>query len=134
MIPGHSQGGHAALFAAALAPKWTPEFKFRGVAASRRRRTSTLLAYALPGSTTPSGGFSALAGMVVTGLAAATPSWITQKIVSDEALAFLPQTKTKCLGELCTADSLGGLPASHLTRPGADLSELQKLLEARTRT
>ena len=33
IIAGHSQGGHAALWAAALAPKWTPELKVRGTVA-----------------------------------------------------------------------------------------------------
>src|SRR3954452_3215970 len=30
LIAGHSQGGQAALFAASLAPKWTPELKLTG--------------------------------------------------------------------------------------------------------
>ena len=33
IIAGHSQGGHAALWAASLAPKWTPELKVRGTVA-----------------------------------------------------------------------------------------------------
>ena len=33
IIAGHSQGGHAALWAASLAPKWTPELKLRGTVA-----------------------------------------------------------------------------------------------------
>jgi hypothetical protein len=31
-VGGHSQGGHAGVFAAALAPKWTPELRVRGTA------------------------------------------------------------------------------------------------------
>ncbi len=33
IIGGHSQGGHAALWAAALAPKWTPELDVLGTVA-----------------------------------------------------------------------------------------------------
>src|SRR6201991_1804511 len=33
VIAGHSQGGHAALWAGSLAPKWTPELKLRGTLA-----------------------------------------------------------------------------------------------------
>ena len=33
IISGHSQGGQSALFAASLAPKWTPELKVRGTVA-----------------------------------------------------------------------------------------------------
>ena len=32
-LAGHSQGGHAALWAASLAPKWTPELKVEGTVA-----------------------------------------------------------------------------------------------------
>ena len=34
-IAGHSQGGHAALWAADLAPKWTPDLKLRGTVGVR---------------------------------------------------------------------------------------------------
>ena len=33
VVAGHSQGGHAALFAASLAPKWVPELRLRGTVA-----------------------------------------------------------------------------------------------------
>ena len=33
MIAGHSQGGHAALWATSLAKKYTPELKLRGTLA-----------------------------------------------------------------------------------------------------
>ena len=33
VIAGHSQGGHAALFATSLAPSWTPELRLRGTVA-----------------------------------------------------------------------------------------------------
>ncbi len=32
-VAGHSQGGHASVFAASVAPKWTPELSLRAVAA-----------------------------------------------------------------------------------------------------
>ena len=35
VIAGHSQGGHAALWAGSLAKKWTPELKLRGTVALR---------------------------------------------------------------------------------------------------
>ena len=33
LLAGHSQGGHAALWAAAIGPSWTPELKIRGTVA-----------------------------------------------------------------------------------------------------
>ena len=41
IIAGHSQGGHAALWAAALAPSYTRDLDVRGTVASRRRRSSS---------------------------------------------------------------------------------------------
>ena len=40
VIAGHSQGGHAALWAASLAKKWTPELKLKRHA-SRSPRPAT---------------------------------------------------------------------------------------------
>ncbi len=53
VIAGHSQGGHAALFAAALAPRWTPDLKFRGVATFAPASHLDEQADALPSLTAP---------------------------------------------------------------------------------
>lgn len=129
VVAGHSQGGHAALWAAGLAAKWTPELKFRGVAAFAPPSNLGALAAILPTLTTPSA-LSGLAGMIVTGLSATYPQLDAKAIVSDEGLARLPDTKTKCLDKLFAPESLGGLAPAALIRPGANLNLLNRLIDA----
>ena len=129
MIAGHSQGGHAALFAAALGPKWAPELACAEWRRSRPPRTSALLSRALPGFTTPSG-LSGLAAMVLHGVSAAYPQIDPNEIASDQALALFPKIDQVCLGELNAAVAFGGLAPAALIRPGADLSKLNSILDA----
>ncbi len=128
VIAGHSQGGHAALFAAALGPKWAPELKLRGVAAYAPASHLGLLSRVLPTYTTPSG-LSGLAAMVLHGVSSVYPSIKPSAIASDKALALFPQIDELCLGELNSASSFGGLAPAELVRPGANLDPLHKILD-----
>jgi pimeloyl-ACP methyl ester carboxylesterase len=127
VIAGHSQGGHAALFAAALAPKRAPELRLRGVAAFAPASHLDLLSRALPSFTSPSG-LSGLAALVLRGVASVYPQIKPSQIASDRALPLLPQVDKVCLGELNAATSFGGIAPADLVRPGADLEPLNKLL------
>ncbi|HEY5724378.1 MAG TPA: lipase family protein [Methylomirabilota bacterium] len=129
VIAGHSQGGHAALFAAAIGPKWAPELRLRGVAAYAPASHLGLLSRALPGFTTPSG-LSGLAAMVLRGVSSVYPSIKPSAIASDKALALYPQVDKLCLGELNGASSFGGLAPAELVQPGVDLEPLSKILDA----
>src|ERR671914_1362932 len=128
VIAGHSQGGHAALFAAALAPKRAPELRLRGVAAFAPASHLDLLSRALPSFTTPSG-LSGLAALVVRGLSSVYPEIKPRLIASDRALALLPQVDRVCLGALNRASSFGGIAPADLVRPGADMGPLNRRLE-----
>jgi pimeloyl-ACP methyl ester carboxylesterase len=128
VIAGHSQGGHAALFAAAIGPNWAPELKLRGVAAYAPASHLGLLSRVLPTYTTPSG-LSGLAAMVLHGVSAVYPSIKPEQIASDRALALFPQIDKLCLGELNAASSFGGLAPAELVRPGANLDPLNKILD-----
>jgi pimeloyl-ACP methyl ester carboxylesterase len=128
VIAGHSQGGHAALFAAAIGPNWAPELKLRGVAAYAPASHLGLLSRVLPTYTTPSG-LSGLAAMVLHGVSAVYPSIKPEQIASDRALALFPQIDKLCLGELNAAASFGGLAPAELVRPGANLDPLNKILD-----
>jgi pimeloyl-ACP methyl ester carboxylesterase len=127
VIAGHSQGGHAALFAAALAPKRAPELRLRGVAAFAPASHVDLLSRALPSFTSPSG-LSGLAALVVRGLSSVYPDVKPRLIASDRALALLPQVDEVCLGELNGASSFGGIAPADLVRPGADMEPLNRRL------
>ena len=99
VIAGHSQGGQSALFAASLAPKYTPDLKVRGTVAfapvSHLAEQSTAL---LPGLTSPSG-LSGLVAMILRGIDIAPPVARRRRGCSATAAAALyPQTLTECLG------------------------------------
>ncbi|MFA9401082.1 MAG: alpha/beta fold hydrolase, partial [Acidobacteriota bacterium] len=116
-IAGHSQGGHAALFAAGLAKKWVPDLKPRGTIAWAPASHMADQAMLLPALTTPSS-LSALASLIVRGASTANSAINGKALLSDPAYAFYPDTKTECLGALSQPDSLGGLAPSTLLRPG----------------
>src|SRR5437667_269770 len=72
VIAGHSQGGHAALWAAALAPSWAPELSFRGVAAFAPASHVGTQVRAAGALTSPSP-LTGLGALIVAGAAAADP-------------------------------------------------------------
>ncbi|HEV7494610.1 alpha/beta fold hydrolase [Baekduia sp.] len=129
IISGHSQGGHAALFAAALAPKWTPELKLRGTVAfapashldDQIPLTSIL--------TTPGGGLSGLIADIGRGILTANPSFDLTALLSDQANALFGQVEAQCLPELSAPTSFGGLSPKAIFKDGADLAPLAKLLD-----
>ncbi len=129
LIAGHSQGGHASLFAAGLASKWTPDLKLRGTVAYAPASHMKDYLPILPGLTTPSS-LSALAALIVRGAQTASGEINQSDLLSDSALPFYPQTKTVCLEELAQPDSFGGLAPSELIRPGADQVPLADVLGA----
>ena len=127
---GHSQGGHAALFAAALGPKWAPSLKLRGVdafaPASHIKEEVELAA----GLTSPGGGLSGIGSLLVAGAIAADPAIKPSEILSPAALALYPQVDKTCLGQLGQSDSFGGLAPSQLVAAGYDRTRLNKVLDA----
>lgn len=127
VIAGHSQGGHAALFAAALAPKRAPELRLRGVAAFAPASHLDLLSRALPSFTSPSG-LSGLAALVLRGVSSVYPQIEPREIASDRALALFPQVDKVCLAALNAPSAFGGIAPADLVRPGADLEPLNRRL------
>jgi pimeloyl-ACP methyl ester carboxylesterase len=129
IIAGHSQGGHAALWAAALAPKWTPELTIRGTVAfapaSHLGEQSTLF-----GAVTTPGGLSAIAALIVRGADQAYPSLGVASLLSDKAAALYPQTLTKCLSALGQPDSFGSIAPADFFKPGADIAPVTARLNA----
>jgi pimeloyl-ACP methyl ester carboxylesterase len=129
VIAGHSQGGHAALWAAALAPKWTPELKVRGGVAFAPASHLGETLPALEGSTQPSP-LTAYLAIGGAGLDAADPGLKLKSLMSDKALALFPQTNSRCLPELQTSDSFGGLAGSEFFRDGANLDDVHRAVSA----
>ncbi len=127
-IAGHSQGGQSALFAAALAPTWTPELKVQATVAfapvSHLEDQTGLLA------STNITSLSGLVAMIIRGDDVADPSANISSLLTPQAAALYPQTLTKCLGDLDKPDSFGSLPLNQMILAGADLSKVIAIQKA----
>ena len=126
-ISGHSQGGQAALFAAALAPRWTPELTLRGTAPFAPASQLDEQVPLVRALTTP-GPLSVLVGLIGAGIDAGEPSVKLRTLLSPRALAALPQADQRTMAELGRPDSFGGIAPSELFRTDADPSALVRAL------
>lgn len=132
LIAGHSQGGHAALFAAGEAKSYVPDLKLRGTVAYAPASHLKEEAQALPALTTPST-LTALATLVVQGATTeSTPAAPIDPdlLLSDQVLGYYPLVDVLCLGDLGAENRLGGIAPSTMIRDGADLTNLLALLGA----
>jgi pimeloyl-ACP methyl ester carboxylesterase len=127
VLAGHSQGGQSVLWAASLAPKYTPDLKVKGTLALAPVSHLAEQSTALPGFTTPSG-LSGLVAMILRGIDIARPAVGVPGLLGDRAAALYPQTLTQCLGPLESPSSFGGIAPADVLRQGADLSPLLNAL------
>ncbi len=115
-IAGHSQGGHAALWAASLAKSWAPGSKLRGTVAFAPASHLAEQADLLPSIDAPLGGLGAFAAMILRAIDVANPQLGVSAGLSDKALALYPQTLTACLADLAKPESFGGLKGTEFFR------------------
>jgi pimeloyl-ACP methyl ester carboxylesterase len=118
---GHSQGGHATLWAAALGQKYAPSLRLVGAAplapASHIGEQASVIDK-IDGN--PYGGLPALilaGAMQDAGIDPATA-------LSDKAFALYPQIEQVCLDKLSEDDSWGGLALNEIFRDGYDRQPL----------
>jgi acetyl esterase/lipase len=98
VIWGHSQGGHAALFANQIAEAWAPELDVVGTVAGAPPSQLSLIAAALKNSP-----FRFYLGMVTAGWAAAFPDADPALVLTEEGLDRLDMVDEGCGGDLATA-------------------------------
>jgi len=99
LLWGHSQGGHAALFAAQLAPVHAPELRVRGVAvAAPVTRVSDLVE--LAGRTPLLGAYYLMAAP---GFIDSHPTLDPYQLLSPAGAELLARVERDCLGALLTA-------------------------------
>ncbi|HYH90776.1 MAG TPA: alpha/beta fold hydrolase [Solirubrobacteraceae bacterium] len=121
VLAGHSQGGHAALWAASLAPRFAPELGVRGTVAFAPASHIGEQAALLPNLTQP-GGLSGLVATILRGIDVARPDLGVAAGLSDRAAPLYPQTLTECTGTLAGPGSFGALAPAEVIRAGADSS------------
>ncbi len=133
LISGHSQGGHAALFAAGEAKSYVPDLKLRGTvayapASHLREQAETLHVLTSPSPLT------GLATLILEGATTqSTPAVPIRpgKLLSDRVLGYYPLVKQLCLPQLNTPNRLAGIPPAQIIRSGADTTgAVQPALEA----
>jgi fermentation-respiration switch protein FrsA (DUF1100 family) len=121
VIAGHSQGGHAALFAAAAAPTWVPELRLRGTVAFAPASHLKAQFQAAAGVSRAVGGLGAIIALGLRAIDSADPTLGVPSLLTPEAATLYPQTKTRCYDALSRADSFGGLPLNQFVKSGANL-------------
>lgn len=126
---GHSQGGHAALFAAADGPTWAPDLRLRGVVAFAPG-SHILDEVRLAKSLVEPSALSGLGSLIVTGAAAASPDVDLASVLKPQAFALVPQVQTKCLSQLSATSSWGALAPADIISDTADLTALDRVLAA----
>lgn len=129
IVAGHSQGGHAALWAAALAPAYTPEVVVKGTVGFAPASHTGEQAKLLASLTTPSG-LTGLAALILRGVDAQHPGLHVGDQLGDAARALYPRTLTECLPALVGPAAFGALAPADLVRPGADLAPTIAALDA----
>jgi pimeloyl-ACP methyl ester carboxylesterase len=121
VIAGHSQGGHAALYAAAAAPTWLPELRLRGtVAFAPASHLKTQFQAALSVSAA-GGGLGAIIALGLRAIDSEDPSLGVPSLLTPQAAALYPQTKSRCYDALAAPSSFGSLPLNQILRSGVDL-------------
>ena len=130
VIAGHSQGGHAALFAAALASRWVPDLRLRGTVAlapASHLRTQFALTRAL---SNPGGGLGSFVALGLRAVDTIAPRVGVPQLLTDRARGLYPDTLRRCHDTLQAGDSVGGLPLNEILRGDADLSGLLGVIGA----
>jgi pimeloyl-ACP methyl ester carboxylesterase len=122
VIAGHSQGGHAALFAASMAPQWVPELRLRGtVAFAPASHLKSQFQLAL-GSPNAAGGLGAIVALGLRAVDSVDPALGVPTLLTPQAAALYPQTRTRCFDVLSRPDSFGGLALNQFFRSGTNLN------------
>jgi pimeloyl-ACP methyl ester carboxylesterase len=127
-IAGHSQGGQAALFAAAMTKRVARSLHFVGVVAFAPASHLLSQVKAAPALTSPGGGLSGLGALIVVGAAAYSRSIDLHALLTPAALALVPEVSRECLTRLSQPNSWGGLAPSQIVQPGADTTAIFKVL------
>jgi fermentation-respiration switch protein FrsA (DUF1100 family) len=123
---GHSQGGQAALFTSAVGQAWAPSLHLLGVAAlAPPSQTSvtipTLARYdAFDASFFPA---------IIRGAETAADIH-TRQVLTPKAWEMLPQADDRCIAQLRSPASWGGMKSNEVFRPDADLTAFNRVLQA----
>jgi pimeloyl-ACP methyl ester carboxylesterase len=129
VIAGHSQGGHAALWAAALAKSWTPELKIAGTAAFAPASHLGEQAQLIRSVTSPSP-ITALAALILRGADSGDSKLHVASLLSARAAELYPLTLTQCLPALAAVNTFAGIAPSEALKPDANIDPVVAYLNS----
>ena len=118
VIAGHSQGGHAALFAAENAPGWSRDVNHLGTVAYAPPADLQLQGALIGLMPNDAYGLAALATSILRGAVASDPSIDPAAILTEEAYRHWPEVETMCLDELGESFAATETGPRDLLRPG----------------
>ncbi len=128
-LAGHSVGGHAVLWSAALAPRYAPALHVRAAVAFAPSSHLAEQAANIHALTTPHGDLGAVAAVIVRGAEVAYPQLHIARLLSPRGKTLYPLADDGCLPALAAGPFDGVAPAD-LFRPDADLGPLVARLRA----
>jgi pimeloyl-ACP methyl ester carboxylesterase len=126
---GHSQGGHAALFTASLAPALAPDLDLIGAVAIAPADGAHDMIAKLRDSGAPAAGLGFVA-LALIGAAAADPAVRLDQLLTRPARRLLAIARTGGIDDLFAPRLRSSLVSADMFRPGADLGPLLKILAA----
>ncbi|MEI7058784.1 lipase family protein [Nocardioides sp. CCNWLW239] len=121
---GHSQGGHAAVFAADVAPRWTPELPVTGVVALAPG--SQLSGFVQQIRNVPLRGITGFLPLIIRGVE--TTGVSSEGLLTPEADRLMAHAEDRCVGQLNAADSWGALSTDQVFRQSADFSAFDRAM------
>ncbi len=120
---GHSEGGSATLFTAAIAASWAPELHLRGDVSFAPASHIAAVLDGLADYSDPSEDLPFILEMIE-GIASLDPSIHLSDVMTPQAYAKLPELQRRCADDLVNDAAYTALPLSEVLRPGADLKPL----------
>jgi hypothetical protein len=128
-VLGHAQGGHGALFAAALAPGWAPDLDLIGAVAMAPADGALDRVAWLRDATGPVPGLEFLA-LTLIGAAAADPRVRLDELLTGRALRLLDMARAGSIDDLLAPGWRPAPEPGGPFRPGARLGPLMSVLAA----
>ncbi|HEY6832585.1 MAG TPA: alpha/beta fold hydrolase [Pseudolabrys sp.] len=129
VVIGHSQGGQAALFAAALGPDYAPEFTLLGDVAMAPASHIAATVQAMTTASHPSYALG-YAMYVLQSFASNHPAIDLTKILTPQALAHLPETRQFCITKTASEGYWATAIPKDQFVAGADLGPILKIAAA----
>jgi alpha-beta hydrolase superfamily lysophospholipase len=124
---GHSQGGHAALFAAAQGASRAPELDLRGAVAIAPGNDTSATPQYLAAGTPEVAPALAFLPLILLGAEAADPSIDADSYVTPESKLLLTAARNGCVAQI--RDVIGSVPVDKAFAPGADIGKLVSYLK-----